>query len=65
MKPETKARQAQLISSSAAGRARVGIVVLAAGASTRMGESKQLLRYEGETLLRRAVNAALASRCRP
>jgi len=65
MKPETEPRQAQSISSWAAGSVRVGIVVLAAGASTRMGEPKQLLRYEGETLLRRAVNAALASRCRP
>jgi len=38
---------------------------MAAGASVRMGESKQLLRFEGETLLRRAVNAALQTKCRP
>jgi molybdenum cofactor cytidylyltransferase len=43
----------------------IGIIVLAAGASTRMGVSKQMLPYEGETLLRRAVNAALKSPCRP
>lgn len=43
----------------------IGIIVLAAGASARMGEPKQLLRFEGETLLRRATNAAFASRCRP
>lgn len=43
----------------------VGIVVLAAGASLRMGEPKQLLRCGGETLLARAVRAALSSRCRP
>lgn len=43
----------------------VGIVVLAAGASSRMGEPKQLLRYEGETLLSRAVRAAIDSQCRP
>ena len=43
----------------------IGIIVLAAGASTRMGTSKQLLFYEGETLLRRAVVAALDSSCRP
>jgi molybdenum cofactor cytidylyltransferase len=43
----------------------VGVVVLAAGASRRMGEPKQLLRYGGESLLRRAVQAALGSRCRP
>ena len=44
---------------------QVGIIVLAAGASSRMGGPKQLLRYDGETLLRRAVRAALGSRCRP
>ncbi|MGB8509744.1 MAG: nucleotidyltransferase family protein [Pyrinomonadaceae bacterium] len=43
----------------------IGIIVLAAGASSRMGEPKQLLRYEGETLLGRAVRAALETRCRP
>jgi molybdenum cofactor cytidylyltransferase len=43
----------------------VGVIVLAAGASRRMGEPKQLLRYGGESLLRRAVQAALGSRCRP
>ncbi len=43
----------------------IAIIVLAAGASERMGGPKQLLRYEGETLLGRAVRAALDSRCRP
>lgn len=43
----------------------VGIIVLAAGASSRMGEPKQLLRYGGETLLGRALRAALETRCRP
>jgi molybdenum cofactor cytidylyltransferase len=43
----------------------IGVVVLAAGASERMGEPKQLLRYGGGTLLARAVRAALDSRCRP
>lgn len=43
----------------------VGVVVLAAGASTRMGEPKQMLKYGGETLLGRAVRAALGTRCRP
>ncbi|HEV7843024.1 MAG TPA: nucleotidyltransferase family protein [Pyrinomonadaceae bacterium] len=43
----------------------IGIIVLAAGASSRMGEPKQLLRYEGETLLRRAARAALETQHRP
>lgn len=30
-----------------------------------MGEPKQLLRFEGETLLRRAANAALETKCHP
>ncbi|HZT58754.1 MAG TPA: nucleotidyltransferase family protein [Pyrinomonadaceae bacterium] len=44
---------------------RIGAVVLAAGESARMGEPKQSLRFEGETLLRRAALAALGSSCRP
>ncbi|MBT1696523.1 nucleotidyltransferase family protein [Fulvivirgaceae bacterium PWU4] len=38
-----------------------GIVMLAAGASTRMGQSKQLLPVKGEPLLLRSVNAAILS----
>jgi molybdenum cofactor cytidylyltransferase len=40
---------------------RFGCVVLAAGASVRMGTPKQLLEIDGRTLVRRAVEAALAS----
>lgn len=40
-------------------------MVLAAGASTRMGTAKQLLKVAGETLLRRAVSAAFGSSCQP
>lgn len=36
-----------------------GIVVLAAGASTRLGTPKQLLQYHGKTLLSHAVNEAV------
>ena len=43
----------------------IGIIVLAAGASSRMGEPKQLLRFEGETLLARAVRTALETHYRP
>lgn len=44
-----------------ASQMRFGCVVLAAGASTRMGTPKQLLEIEGRTLAARAVAAALAS----
>jgi molybdenum cofactor cytidylyltransferase len=40
---------------------RCGAVILAAGASSRMGSPKQLLTLEGQTLLVRTVEAALAS----
>jgi molybdenum cofactor cytidylyltransferase len=41
----------------------VGAIVLAAGGSTRLGQPKQLLEIEGETLVRRTVNAANAGGC--
>lgn len=43
----------------------VGAVILAAGASSRMGRPKQLLPFRGESLLRRAVRAALGAGCGP
>ncbi|HKC63080.1 MAG TPA: nucleotidyltransferase family protein [Pyrinomonadaceae bacterium] len=43
----------------------IGIIILAAGASSRMGEPKQLLPFRGESLLRRAVRAALETECHP
>lgn len=43
----------------------IGIIVLAGGGSARLGTPKQSLSYAGETLLRRAVRAAIASGCRP
>lgn len=43
----------------------IAIVILAAGASRRMGVPKQLLRHRGRTLIRHAVDAALGSTCRP
>jgi molybdenum cofactor cytidylyltransferase len=46
-------------------RRKTGVVVLAAGASVRMGSPKQLLLYRGKTLVRRAAEAALASAGRP
>jgi molybdenum cofactor cytidylyltransferase len=40
-------------------------VILAAGASTRLGQPKQLAMLEGETLLERAIRTALESGCSP
>ena len=41
------------------------LLLLAAGASTRLGQPKQLLPYQGRTLLRRAAETAAATGCRP
>ncbi|HEX7915725.1 nucleotidyltransferase family protein [Rudaea sp.] len=41
-----------------------GIVVLAAGASTRLGRAKQLVIHRGETLVRRAARLALVTQPR-
>jgi len=38
-----------------------GIIILAAGASTRLGKPKQLLQYRGKTLLAHAINEAVNS----
>src|SRR5215213_9199249 len=50
---------------SAAQNNPVGIIVLAAGASARMNEPKQLLRFQGTTLLRRAAQTAVESIYQP
>ena len=38
-------------------------VILAAGASSRLGQPKQLLRFDGQTLIRRTAQTVLASDC--
>ncbi|OGX82616.1 hypothetical protein BEN47_04370 [Hymenobacter lapidarius] len=43
----------------------VALLLLAAGASTRMGRPKQLLPYRGRTLLRHAAETAVATGCGP
>ncbi|GAA4040490.1 nucleotidyltransferase family protein [Hymenobacter glaciei] len=43
----------------------VALLLLAAGASTRMGRPKQLLPWQGRSLLRHAAETAVASGCRP
>ncbi|AHG89695.1 MobA-like NTP transferase domain protein [Gemmatirosa kalamazoonensis] len=44
---------------------RVAAVVLAAGASTRLGRPKQLVLHDGEPLVRRAARAALDAGAEP
>jgi molybdenum cofactor cytidylyltransferase len=44
---------------------RIGAVILAAGASARLGQPKQLLRLNGEVLLRRIARFAIEARCAP
>lgn len=46
-------------------RARIAAVVLAAGASTRLGKPKQQIEIEGESLLRRTVRLAAEAGCAP
>ena len=41
----------------------IGIIVLAAGGSSRMGQPKQLLRWGDSTLLRTTLDAALQTHC--
>jgi len=42
-----------------------GIIILAAGSSSRLGQSKQNLVFKGKTLLQRAIETAVASVCEP
>jgi molybdenum cofactor cytidylyltransferase len=46
-------------------RARVAAIVLAAGASTRMGKPKALLRWRGRTFVEHAIARARAVGCMP
>ncbi|WP_316803714.1 nucleotidyltransferase family protein [Pedobacter nototheniae] len=41
------------------------IIILAAGNSSRMGKPKQLLKFNGQTLLELVTNQALKTSCRP
>ena len=40
----------------------IGVVILAAGASIRLGKPKQLLQYHGKSLLQNAIDAAVNSK---
>jgi molybdenum cofactor cytidylyltransferase len=44
---------------------KTGIIILAAGASSRFGSPKQLLDYSGKSLIRHAACTALETSCRP
>jgi molybdenum cofactor cytidylyltransferase len=41
----------------------IGIIILAAGGSLRLGRPKQVLEYKGKSLLRRSAEAAIACEC--
>jgi molybdenum cofactor cytidylyltransferase len=43
----------------------VGIIILAAGSSSRLGQPKQFLNYKGKTLLGHAIETAQAARGNP
>ncbi len=43
----------------------IGIIILAAGASTRLGQPKQLLTYRGKSLIRQIAEVAIHSPCQP
>ncbi|MDJ0676793.1 MAG: nucleotidyltransferase family protein [Calothrix sp. MO_167.B42] len=43
----------------------IGLIILAAGTASRMGQPKQLLTYQGHSLIRHVVDMALNSVCQP
>ncbi|MGB3640990.1 MAG: nucleotidyltransferase family protein, partial [Rivularia sp. (in: cyanobacteria)] len=43
----------------------VGLIILAAGKASRMGKPKQLLTYQGTSLISHAVKIGLNSICKP
>ncbi|NEP90852.1 MAG: NTP transferase domain-containing protein [Okeania sp. SIO2C2] len=43
----------------------IGIIILAAGASTGLGQPKQLLIYKGNSLIFNTVEVAVNSGCSP
>jgi molybdenum cofactor cytidylyltransferase len=47
------------------GNGGCALIILAAGASARLGQPKQLLPFRGRSLLRHAAETALGSVCRP
>lgn len=46
-------------------KTRVGVIILAAGESSRLGQPKQLVPFRGRSLIRVVVESALNSVCQP
>ena len=46
-------------------KSSIAVIIIAAGASRRMGQPKQLLPYKGQTLLSYITKCAIASSCNP
>lgn len=44
---------------------KIGALLLAAGGSSRLGQPKQLLKFKGRSLVRRAAEALVGSGCEP
>ena len=44
---------------------KIGVILLAAGGSSRLGQPKQLLNFKGKTLIRRAAEMLVDSQCDP
>ncbi|NET03488.1 MAG: nucleotidyltransferase family protein [Symploca sp. SIO2B6] len=53
------------LQSSNSTKSHIAIIILAAGASTRMGTPKQLLPYQGNSLLGHTIETAIVSACKP
>lgn len=45
--------------------AKIGAILLAAGGSSRLGHPKQLVKFQGQALIRRAAEMLVASVCSP
>src|SRR5690606_37767368 len=56
---DARSASAKVASMTPDPRHSIGAIVLAAGASSRLGQPKQLIRVSGKTLLERAVDALL------
>jgi molybdenum cofactor cytidylyltransferase len=58
-------KNSDLKNSDLKNQASIAAIILAAGASTRMGRPKQLLLCEGQSLLQRITETAIAAGCHP